>query len=235
MNYNGIGQKVFRTLRAGRSRLVNGFRNSRVALNGYYSVNGIDRFVAPLLPEFGYACDVGANDGLFESNSKYFEDKGWIVLCIEPNPLLVQAGQRNRKLWRQVACGANHHEECLFTIVGDYPYSSGSGFHVEQIPQPLVPTAVADNKCTVVRVEMKMLSLLLTEAGFPRLDYLTIDVEGHERSVLAGIHLGVWKPKIIVVEAWTSEIADELTELLALHNYSLIGKRSLDYVYQRNP
>lgn len=144
--------------------------------------------VEKFLPDFGYACDVGANDGLFYSNSLLFEDKGWIVLCIEPNPLLEPSGRMARKLWRAVAAG-EEDKTARFYLHGGGTYPSNSGFKI--------PSDKA------FKVPMFRLDRLLEEAGFPRLDYLTMDVEGYEDEVFQGFTIERWKPKVIVAECWS--------------------------------
>lgn len=201
----------------------------------FYSVNGVDKYISELLPEFGYACDVGANDGYFLSNTKHFEDKGWIVLCIEPNPLLSETGKSHRKLWRQVACGSQSLTEVEFDIVGVYPYASCSGFHTRTAPVEMVPNMnmqyVHDAK--KVKVEMATLNSELALAEFPRLDLLSIDVEGHEFDVLKGIDLIKWRPKIIVSESWSESANSEIQEYLRAYSYLLINKLEYDYCYER--
>lgn len=155
------------------------------------AMTAVEDIVVPLLPAFGYACDVGASDGSYLSNSLVLEDKGWLVLCVEANPFLESDGRARRKLWRQVAVGAEDRDAVDFTMCGVYPFPSNSGV-VERYP-------TTAEKATV-QVPMRRLDRLLEEAGFPRLDYLCIDVEGYEPEVLTGFAVERWKPEIIVVE-----------------------------------
>ena len=71
------------------------------------------------------------------------------------------------------------------------------------------------------------LDRILEEAGFPRLDYLTIDVEHHEQAVLAGFTTERWKPQIIVVE----DIADIVPR--AIPGYERIHRLEYDNVFRR--
>lgn len=192
----------------------------------FYSDNGADEFVSQLLPAFGYAVDVGANDGVTRSNSKHFEDKGWIVLCIEPNPLLAHAGKNNRKLWRQIACG---RVACLrddFAVIGEYPYAALSGFHPQDGPDYSELT-----KAQSLLVKQETLSQVLEGSGFPRLDYLTIDVEGHELEVLAGLDWSVWHPLVVAVEGWTEQRNAEIDALLVKQGYCFRAAKQYDRIY----
>lgn len=196
--------------------------------NTYYDTasNGIDKRIEPLLPDFGYACDVGANNGLFLSNTKLFEQKGWRVLCVEPNPKLVDEGKKNRKEWIQAACGPEDIDAVNFIIVGEYPYAAGSGFHIEKMGE-LIKTS------EIVTVPMRRIDTLLKAASFPRLDLLSIDVEWHELEVLAGIDLNVWTPKIIVVESLSDNMATQLDSFLWKYGYRYFFTQELDRCYRR--
>lgn len=197
----------------------------------------VPELLKPHLPLFGYACDVGANDGVFKSNTLAFEQAGWLVLCIEPNPLLIEAGLKHRKLWRQVAAGAWDISVVQFTALGVYPYASWSSTEPKnKYPPKIMPDLLWKAVNAVGRnfiVPMLTLNTILEQSGFPRLDLLTIDVEGHELDVLAGINLEVWKPKVIVAEAWEDEAKQRLSEHLAKHHYVLDATVELDCCFGR--
>ena len=187
-----------------------------------YSDNTVDLSVLPIFDGFvGYACDVGANDGRCNSNTLMFEEAGWTVLCIEPNPLLEEKGRLARKLWRQVACGAEDEDEAEFySIEGHDTFASASALRNKSLPE-----VTAWHKTFLVAV--RTLDRLLEEAGFSRLDYLTVDVEGWEREVMKGFSVERWKPKVIVLEEWTDEA-------IAIPGYSIVQRKSYDNIYKRN-
>lgn len=193
----------------------------------FYSDNGVDEFVAPLLPEFGYAVEVGANDGVVRSNTKHFEDKGWIVLCIEPNPYLAESGKANRKLWRQIACGAKTQYNAPFAIIGEYPYAALSGFHSDQGPD--YSTSLSSQ---IITVRMEPLNRVLECSGFPRLDYLTIDAEGHEMDIMQGMDFFRWKPIVVVVEGWTEQRNAEIDAFLVSRGYCFQIAQAYDRIYK---
>lgn len=178
--------------------------------------------VYSLLPDFGYACEVGANDGLFLSNTIDLESKGWYVLCIEPNPGLREAGAANRLLWRSVACAAEDAEDQPFYAIGAKPWASSSALHLSP---PHI--AMASGETTEHRVTVRRLDRVLEEAGFPRLDFLSIDVEGGERDVLAGFTIERWKPKALVIESLDDTLPTP-------EGYELIGRVEWDNIYKRS-
>jgi FkbM family methyltransferase len=196
----------------------------------FYSDNGLDKMLSDKidsgeLPKFGYACDVGASDGTNRSNTMFLEELGWLVLCVEPNPLLEEAGRKSRKLWRTVACGKVDEEAREFFLFGGYPYESNCS---------LEPRYCAKSPGhSDMKVPVRTLNRLLEEAGFPRLDVLTVDVEGYEGEVLEGLSLEVWKPKIVALE--DCDGASFQTKYSLPENYTEQPRCHFDRIWQRNP
>jgi FkbM family methyltransferase len=191
----------------------------------FYSDNGVDTYLSELLPDFGYACEVGASEGFTGSNCLHFEERGWLVLCIEPNPELEKAGRHIRKLWRQVAAGAEDEEARTFYIFGEHPYASNSGIELRY--------AWDAGKREQPTVKVRTLDRLLEESGFPRLDLLTIDVEGYEGEVLSGFTVEFWKPKFIVVEDCDGSMLTH--KYWPPDGYSEVAIKQFDRIWQRNP
>lgn len=169
-------------------------------------MNPVVKAVLPILPRFGfqcgYACELGASDGLHYSNTLEIEQRGWIVLCVEPNPQLEAEGRANRRLWRCVAAGPEDLSTASFTVVGTRrPWSSSSALVVRDDY-----AAVYDGPRNVIQVPVLRLDRILEEAGFPRLDFLSLDVEGYEAEVLRGFTIERWKPKVMAVESLNNDL-----------------------------
>ena len=66
-------------------------------------------------------------------------------------------------------------------------------------------------------VPARTLSSLLDEVGAPEVDLLSLDVEGYEAEVLAGLDLGRHAPRFIVVEVDLRAERDRVEALLRGH------------------
>ena len=58
-----------------------------------WSQYGHDTYIAHKYLEnrsVGFFVELGALDGLRHSNTKWFEERGWLGVCIEPHPLLYE-------------------------------------------------------------------------------------------------------------------------------------------------
>jgi FkbM family methyltransferase len=182
----------------------------------YYSDNGVDEYIEKLLPDVGLAVDVGSNDGRASSNTLHLEDKGWEVLCIEPNPLHCEAGRKNRKLWRQVAAGAADGFGNYYCIQ-PFPYGSYSSLDTER---------KTEDGTIIFEVGIFTLDRLISEAGFDHLDLLSADVEGWEPQVMAGFSVERWRPTVIVLESWKDDLPD-------IPGYEKVARLGYDNVYVR--
>jgi len=151
----------------------------------------------------GYACDVGAVDGVFLNNTLQLEQRGWDVLCIEANPLYEKGLRLNRKNVLMLACGAENLDGQDFHVFEVWPqnYTALSALK-PAAPNKRPRNHAKDEEMTVFKVNVRTLDWCLEQAGFPRLDVLCIDVEGGEGDVLDGFSIERWKPKVIVTEDW---------------------------------
>lgn len=180
----------------------------------------VETLIIPQLPKIGYACEVGANDGVANSQSLPFEESGWTVLCIEPNPRLAEDGKKARKLWVEAAAGANDVEEHPFYAYGTDgrgPSISGIAYYPQYGNHGPTMTDI---------VKVRRLDRLLDEAGFPGLDLLIIDVEGHEKSVLKGFTIERWKPAVMVIESLDNRFTTP-------DGYVKYNRHTVDNIYVR--
>lgn len=144
----------------------------------------------------GYAVELGATDGLFLSNTKVLEDNGWTVLCIEPNPMHHEALSRTRKLCLRCACDREPRVRAELEVMGNQPPYSHAVLRYTNGP----PAEAQFGRSHKVLTTVLTLDQCLTVCGFPLLDVLSLDVDGIERDILAGLDLARWKPKVVIIE-----------------------------------
>ena len=159
---------------------------------------GEDRILAEIFGDRtdGYCVEVGAHDGLTGSASYYFEKMGWHCLLIEPIPDCVEAIRRHRTCMI-VNCAASSRDGHATFVVAEHvePLST-----LEPTPDHLDWIRRAGGEPKEITVRIATLDNLIASAGFPEIQFLTIDVEGHELSVLEGLTLELHKPRIVIIE-----------------------------------
>lgn len=182
---------------------------------------GVRRYARPALYEIdrklerhldrdgGVFIEAGANDGVRQSNTYYFEKiRGWKGLLVEPVPELAAECRKNRRasvvreaalVEREVA-GATvelHVAGLMSTVAGALGDGAATAEHVAagRAVQGLAETRT-------IRVSARTLSALIDEAGLVgEIDLLSLDVEGAEEAALRGLDLRRHIPRFICVEA----------------------------------
>jgi FkbM family methyltransferase len=178
-----------------------------------------DRILAEIFGEraVGTCVEVGANDGRTGSASYLFEQRGWQCLLVEPIPSLVREIREHRAC-RVVNCAASAGEgEATFFVAENVEAVSG----LDLTPERAEWIQRAGGTIREITVRTATLDSLLEEAGFGELDFVTIDVEGHELSVLEGFDLERYRPRIVILEDNTVDgdaaVAKHMTERDYVH------------------
>jgi FkbM family methyltransferase len=154
---------------------------------------GEDRWILSQFPEgyLGTAVELGALDGHYLSNTLLLEQKGWTVLCIEPNPVHHEDLKKNRKLVLTCACGAEPRVATLYADPSLYGETLSGLEPLAESGYNMAPTA---------ETRVRTLDECLATSGFTRLDVISLDVDGDELAILQTARLEKWKPQVICVE-----------------------------------
>jgi FkbM family methyltransferase len=140
----------------------------------------------------GHFVDVGAYDGRVISNTYHLEKHlGWTGILVEPHPV-------NNRTCRVFACAAAEpgvSSVQLLDVPGGEVYSTTvpTESHLRTIREYGLKTQP-------LTVPARTLDSMIEEAGLPRVDLLSIDVEGAEPHVLSGFAIKRWKPAVVVIE-----------------------------------
>ena len=186
----------------------------------YYSQFGEDEILEWLFADRarGVAVEVGANDGVYGSTTLTFEKKGWQCILIEPNPQLCAAIRKVRTS-TVVACAASDKP-------GTATFHVATGSHLAHSLSSLSAGQAQREGLTLhpIEVTLRRLDDILAEADLiGPIDFISIDVEGHEPEALAGLTLARWKPGIVLIEnnSNTRAASDRAAaELLAQAGYT---------------
>ena len=174
----------------------------------------------------GFFVEVGANEPQRGSQSWQFEQVGWTGVLVEPQPDLAERLRRTRRA--QVvaaACSSPANAGTAMTLHLSGPHSS--------FRRELAVTGVVARDA--IDVPVRTLDDILERAGAPvPIDFVSIDVEGHEVEVLVGFDLARWRPRLLLVEDHVSSLATH--RFLTRAGYRLIRRTGLNgwYVPQQD-
>jgi len=162
----------------------------------------------------GFFVEVGANDPHARSQTLHLEQAGWTGVLIEPQPDLAEKlrAMRTGRVFA-VACSSSEHAGRTMPLHIAGPLSS---LNRERMAPGAVPERVID-------VPIRTLDSVLDEAHAPApLDFLSIDVEGHEIEVLRGFDIARWQPRLILLEDHVADLAKH--RFLKAAGYRLIRR-----------
>src|SRR6056297_183239 len=147
----------------------------------------------------GFYIEVGAYDGRSLSNSYFFEKLGWDGLLIEAHPELFEKCEQNRTS-RSVhaAVGEEDGTSVTFSMVDGVRGIDTLSF-VNAPESHLQRILCKGGTIRSVEVPAKTLNSLL-EGVDREIDWVSIDVEGGELSVLRGFDLDRFQPRCLLIE-----------------------------------
>ena len=160
----------------------------------FYSQFGEDKFLAKVFDKKSGCCvEVGGFDGITGSTTFYFENIGWECLVVEPVPQFYEKIITNRR------CKAVNYAASSFEGEIDFFVAEGADM-LSSLTPDLSRIKSEGGIINKIRVKAKTLDSILEENNIRDIDFLSIDVEGHELDVLKGFSISRFNPRILVIE-----------------------------------
>lgn len=199
----------------------------------YYSQFGQDRIVHELLNKSnGFFIEIGAYDGIVNSNTLFFEQLGWTGIAIEPNMSIFNTLTLNRRC------------QCLNIGISDkdgqMPYMEISGY-CEQLSGlkskynykhwERVNREAKEYKCKIKEISIPCLSFnsFISKYNISHCDFLSVDTEGSEIDIIKSIDWNNFYCKIICVE---NPYGFDFSTILPKY-YKLCNRIECDDIYIR--
>lgn len=172
--------------------------------------------VAAIWPIFkdqkeGFYLDVGAHDGVTDSNTIQLDRLGWEGICIEPHNVYFPRLVRNRPRAVSIKVAAwSKNEEDL-----DFYATAPGGWSRVGSPGEIAVVAI-------YKVQGRTLDSILEEFLIEGpIDFLSLDVEGNENEVLKGFDLKKWRPRIVIIEDLS--LKGQFNALFSLFGYRSVA------------
>ena len=143
----------------------------------------------------GHYVDIGANHPVKLSITKHFYDLGWQGINVEPGQIYQElAAARQRDINLNLAISNETGERMFY----EYPVGNALSSFSSELPD-------TDAHWLEGRIERKVETLTLREMFEkyqpPTIDFMNVDVEGHQHEVLEGNDWTRWRPRVVLAEA----------------------------------
>lgn len=159
----------------------------------------------------GFFIELGANDGLCQSNTAFFEKElNWRGILIEPSLKGYELCKINRpnSLCLNYACVSNDYSEQY--ILGDFNENNLMGS---------INGSRLKHK-NLIKVKATTLEKILDEYCSENIDFLSLDTEGYEFEILKGLNLDKYRPNYMLIEIYSKDFK-EIFNYLNSKNYKL--------------
>jgi FkbM family methyltransferase len=138
-------------------------------------------------------------------------------VLVEPNPALARRIRASRPKALLFECAVGAREDC--EVILQIPEGAETLASISNGSTQMQRMLRSAPRIKTVAVKETTLDRVLSDAGVTHLDFVTIDVEGHELEVLRGFSLERWKPRIVIVEDNSSGTSDEVLNYMRLRGY----------------
>jgi FkbM family methyltransferase len=146
-------------------------------------------------PHRGFYIEVGAYDPVDLSITKLFYDRGWRGISVEPSPTQHAKMTAARPDDRILNLALSDHE-------GRMTFHESVGVGLSTLQKEDADRFARDGfERKSYDVAVRTLTSVCEEYVRGPIDFLTVDVEGHEEAVLRGADFSRFRPKVAVVEA----------------------------------
>ena len=189
----------------------------------FNSINNLDKKLLKYLNfKEGFYIECGANDGVNQSNTWYFEKVlNWRGILIEPNKISFKNLKNNRSsknIFRNVALVSEDFKNKNELI---YLCENNLESKLTNTVNPLSQ-----------KVATETLNNILKALNVNKINFFSLDVEGYEDEVLRGLNLNSFDIDYILIE--TNNL-DKINSTLKNFNYILQENLSFhDYLFKKN-
>lgn len=203
--------------------------------NVTYSQNREDIYLSGFfdMSKPGFYVDVGANHPIHDSVTKYFYERGWRGINIEPIPRLYNLLVNDRPKDINLKIGISNKRGVL--NFREYPEGNGLSTFSDAMKEGYKnnPKDVTI-KHKDYKIDVYPIREVFINHKVKSIDFMKIDVEGYEYEVIEGNDWNKYRPKVICIEA--NHVINDWRNILNQNGYKLTIFDGLNeyYVDSRN-
>ena len=200
----------------------------------YSAANNLDKKLEKYLNyKNGFYIEIGANDGIEQSNTLFLEKKyNWTGMLIEPSEKFEKLikNRKNKNFFYNEACCSfsNRNKKIKFLNLNLMTIALNLSQNIN-IKKHIYYGKKREKNNYIFYKQGTPLNNLLISSNAPKIiDFFSLDVEGSELEVLKGIDFNKYKFKFILVEDTNIK---KVKNFLSKKNYCLVKKFDGDYLF----
>lgn len=215
-------------------------------MSKYYSQIGQDQYFIEHISKGkrdGVYLDIGANDGIFDSNTAALEfDYGWTGICVEANPRLIEPLTASRPNARIVNCAVWHTPGEIELEISE---SNRDGVRGDLLSRVTTVKRKDDffkghfnESSQVVKIKARTITDIVREQyGLPfTFDYMSLDIEGAELQALKGIDFSQIDIRFMTIEhGGRKGYLEQIAGYLENYGYKVHRENQWDVELERDP
>jgi len=180
--------------------------------------------------------DIGAFDGIGFSNTRSLFEQGWSGICVEP---VMKNYQKLESLYWgtsviTVRAAATDYDGEIELNVATIPWAKDWGSDVSSSSEDAMEHW-PDYNWSKETVPAMTVNTIMEKNNITHVDFVSIDVEGHEMSVLHGFNLQKYNPLLLVVEYSSTEEQNELIHYMKRQGYASWVDNGQDIFFVQEP
>ena len=184
----------------------------------------------------GFFLEIGADDGIDKSNTKFYEELGWSGICIEPSHKRFKLLAQNRNCICENYALSDSEGEVEFLDISGW----GKGLsgivekydfrHRIRIDRELSHPQNQGNE--IIKVKTEILSNLLQKHKVTKIDFCSIDTEGSEFDIIRTIDFDKYDFGLFLIENNYGD--SRVRDFLETKGYEFVTTLTIDEVFIRH-
>jgi FkbM family methyltransferase len=191
----------------------------------------------------GVFIEVGAAKPDYLSISASFRALGWEIIAVEPNPEFCKLHEARGYKILQYACSDEDQDDVDFYVVnshsadymgGEVSFEGFSSLGIKGQYAELRETVKEKTSVGTIKVNVRRLDSLLANYApeVREIDIVAVDVEGWELSVMRGLDIDRYQPKVVILENLFK--SKDYVEFMRERGYTLWKRLEPNDVYVRS-
>ena len=214
-----------------RYHFINSHKNSQFGEEKLILKNFKKNFIGTFL-------DIGCFHPTRNNNTYKMYKMGWRGINIDLNPLSIDLFDLARPMDINICAAiSNKNSFTDLFFVGDLDTKNTIEKNQKKFLKKYFSITKFDSKKK--RIKTKKLSDILKKYNYLDIDFMNIDIEGHELKVLESIDFNKFNIKLICIEIndyynkWSKINNKKIFSFLYKKGYSLKGKTSVNYIFKK--